>query len=148
MSRFVTALPFGLKTETAGKSKNKKTARNEYLERVAKYVPGEIIAAYMGLNALLVAFPPQIRAISFIICFLICWIFTPIYFNIIATSEDNVSIRYQRIVSFIAFLIWSYAIDGGNGIFGKIVLDIYYQPVGGALLILFSLVSGILIPRK
>jgi len=147
MSRFVKALPLGLKTNAAA-AEGDSTAAKEYLERIGKYVPGEIIAGYTGLNALLVTFPEQIKYASYIILFLLCWILTPIYFKIISTPTDQPSVKTQSIVSGFAFLLWAYAIDGGKGIFGSEVLNIYNQSVGAALLIVFSMISGAIIPRK
>ncbi|MCJ8208122.1 hypothetical protein MUY27_00285 [Mucilaginibacter sp. RS28] len=145
MSRFVKPVPFGLPARAAAAASGSSPAK-EYFERIGKYVPGEIIASYTALNALLVAFPEQIKYGAFIFCFILCWVLTPVYFKLISTPADRPSLKMQQIISLIAFPIWAYAIDGGKGIFGKEVFDIYYQAVGGALLIVFTLISGAFYP--
>lgn len=147
MSRIVTAVPWGLRTKSVSAAGDN-TKRNEYLERIAKYVPAEIIAGYTGLNAFLIHFPASIQRASFIIGFLLCAILTPFYFKLIAVQEDKPSLLFQCIVSFLAFFIWAYATDGDKGVFGAPVFNIYDQSVGGALLIVFSLVSGLIVPKK
>ena len=144
MSRIVTAVPRGLSTKSASAGARK----NEYVERIAKYVPAEIIAAYTGLNALLINFPKGMLFGSFIACFAVCAVLTPFYFKLIAVQRDKPSLLMQCTVSFFAFFVWAYATDGDKGVFGAAVLDIYNQSVGGVLLILFSLISGLFVARE
>jgi len=148
MSRFVTAVRTGPDNVKARLDGEEDKPAEQYLERIGKYVPSEIIAAYTGLNALLVTFPDSIRYYAYFVCFVLCLVLTPFYFKLIAKPEDKPSLNYQMVISSIAFLVWSYAIDGGGGIFGENILNIYHQSVGGALLIVFSLISGAFIPRK
>ena len=146
MSRFVKAVPFGLTAKSAAAG-DENTPAKEYLERISKYIPGEIIASYTALNAMLATVTVNIQFVSFVIAFCLCWFLTPVYFALMATQADKPSLRKQQIVYFIAFAIWAYAIDGDKGVFGKLGFCIYQQGLGGAFLIAFSLISGAIIPR-
>lgn len=147
MSRIVTAIPKGLKAKAAA-ANDGTTATKQYFERVGQYVPAEIIMAFTALNGALATLPDKIKFWAFLVSFLICWIFTPIYFKLIATTKDRPSLRKQQVVSFFAFLFWAYATSGERGVFGKDGFDIYYAGIGSALIILFSIISGAIIPRK
>ena len=110
MSRFVTTSLN--KRVTRSTINNEGASTKEYFERVGKYIPGEVIAGYTALNAFIANFPEKIKFISLVLCFCICWILTPLYFNLIATQQDMPFLNRQRLVSGIAFAFWAYAIDG------------------------------------
>lgn len=147
MSRIVTALPFGLNTRAAAKQ-NGTNSTKQYLERIGQYVPAEIIAGYTTLNAVLLTVTPDMQFWAYLFSFLLCWGLTPFYFHFIATPSDKPSLRKQMIVSAAAFPIWAYNIDPGKGIFGKLGPHVYQQGLAAAALVVFSLISGAIIPRK
>ena len=116
---------------------------NEKLERVAKYIPGEIVAAYIFFNGLINAEHSHgMRTTYFSVTFVFCLIMTPIYLGRVAEAGDPK--RYQQVVSSIAFILWAYAL--GVGIF--VELGIYLPILAGLLLGMFSVVSAYSVPSK
>ncbi|TDX01871.1 hypothetical protein [Dinghuibacter silviterrae] len=147
MSRFVHALPAG-QTRAAAAAANGSTTVQDYLERIAKYVPAEIIATYVAVTSGFANTDEPLKYWCLLVSFLICWIFTPIYLQLMSSPADKDALRTQQIVSAIAFPIWAYSISGDSGLFGDPKLPIYHAEISTALILLFSLISGAIIPRK
>lgn len=124
-------------TEAAEKA----SPANAYLEKVAKLVPSEIVAAYIAILGLVpsignVALRPIVAWGTFGVCLLL----TPIYLNFQAVP--NAPKRMHLLLSSIAFVCWAYAVSG------QMLPPALYDPAIGSIeLILFSLVSGV-IPLK
>lgn len=149
---------------------------DNYQDRIAKYIPGEVIAAYMSLDRMVVpsvdTFVQDANAFaaagaqkagpaaSFladagtrlavyqslpIIIFLIGVLFTPLYIRQIAhRSGTDTRWRTQAVMSTLAFVVWAYAIQGGVFTAG---LGIYHGTFASALLIFFTLASGLFEPE-
>lgn len=116
---------------------------NDKLERLAKYVPSEILATYIFLNGLAAsAASHNERLVWFAISFAFCLCFTPIYFYLLKTSGD--ALRQQQIVSTLAFIIWAYGL--GAGLFKE--AELYYPIAAGFSVAMFSLISAFLIPKR
>ena len=145
MSRLVKAQALGLRARAAAANDNT-TPGKEYLERVAKYVPAEIIATYIAVTGTLASVPEKVKFWALLGNLLICWGFTPIYIKLVSTPADKDSLRTQQIVSSIAFPIWAYSISGEKGIFGE-GLHIYIGGIASALILLFSMISGAIVPK-
>ena len=102
---------------------------DEYLARLLKYIPSEIIALYLTLDPLVR--PSSISSIqtdSIVIhwlVFIICVISTPIFLKRIQ-KVDRVS---QLIISTIAFTVWIFAIGG------PFVYLSWYKPLYGGILL-------------
>jgi hypothetical protein len=111
-----------------------------YLDRVGKYVPVEVVAAYLALNGL---FPtPDSRSVLWMRGFFaLCWALTPIYVWRLSQGTPPKPWRIQAAMSSVAFPIWAFAI-GGIAFQG---LDVP-KAVASALLIVFSLVAGLVQP--
>jgi len=114
-----------------------------YGERVAKYVPAEVIAAYLTALPIVISGTPAHstrRTVWLGLIFAFGIIFTPLYVWRFP-SETEVKV-YHYVLSTAAFVIWSYSIRGG-------FLDDrgLYDAVGAALiLIVFTLISGLFAP--
>ena len=146
MSRLVKAKPKNNLQATVA-NVDGQTPSKQYLERVAKYVPAEIIAAYTAINGALSGTPTEIKYWVLIVSFGVCAIFTPIYFGIVS-ERNNPSKVTQQIVSFFAFLIWAYSTTNENSIFSKEYWNWYYSGIATGLLVLFSLISGFIVPKE
>jgi hypothetical protein len=142
MSRFVT--PQIVAGDRGGRlaTANPETLQDK-LERVAKYVPSEVVATFLFLNGgASTVSTHNGRLVWFGLSFFACLICTPLYFGWIARAEDPK--RLQQIVSTTAFLVWAYAL--GAGFFME--LD-WYRPVGAIFSVgLFSLVSAFIVPKR
>jgi hypothetical protein len=121
-----------------------KGAGDDYPNRVAKYIPGEIIAAYLSIIGFLESAGPDdlwlVRPTALVV-FLICLALTPIYLaRMVKPGQPK---RLNMIMSTLAFLVWAYALGGWFKYIG-----IYKPFIGSILLVLFTLVSGTFFPRE
>lgn len=110
----------------------------DYLEKVAKLIPSEVLAVYLGL----IGWVPAVRfAVSktwlYAGVFLLCLVLTPLYLS--AMADKNKPKRIHLIVSTIAFPIWAYSVSGGS------VIPRAYDPaVAGMLTLIFTAISGLI----
>ena len=113
-----------------------------FLEKVAKMIPGEILAAYVTLVGIVPSMRnPGWRPYAYLVFFLICLVMTPVYLWMMRDQEgDNRGkpTRVQIIVSTLAFVVWAYAVSASSAI------PDYYDPgIASAAMVLFTLFSGI-----
>ncbi len=130
---------------TADLSKAKtESPLNEWGERVAKYVPAEILAFYTAAVSLIGAYDPTAqrskRLWLYGIVGFIFWLLTPFWLG--RFSKDK-SVRItNQIIGFLAFGVWAYAFPAGW--FKDVGL---YEPIiAGLLLIVFAALSGFITP--
>lgn len=128
---------------------------DEYIDRVAKYVPVEVLAGYLALTRL---FKPEegyfiSRGSATAVAedwvwhgafFLISWLLTPLYVWTVKRTGDD-WIRHA-LVSSVAFPIWAFAMRGPIVAHyeDKWALPAFF---GAALLILFSMTAGLIQPK-
>jgi hypothetical protein len=121
-----------------------KQAAADYGERVAKYVPAEIIAAYLALLPIVLgdaADGTTKRTTLLAIVFGACLVLTPLYLS--RFVEAGKPKWMHLIVSTVAFVVWAYAIGGFFTDIG------WYDKAAAAILItFFSLVSGLFVPTQ
>ena len=108
----------------------------KYAEKVAKLIPGEIIAGYITLTGLV----PLISLAGvdkwfYAGIFVLCLILTPIYLKSLADSDKPS--RRHLVISTFAFVFWAYAVSGA-----VVVPEIHDAAIASILLGAFSLVSG------
>ncbi len=110
----------------------------EYFDRVAKYVPAEFVAAYISANgvAALALKPGSL----FILIFVACVVCTPLYITQFTTTRKEAWINGLMAVA--AFIVWAYATGGGLVKY----LGWYDAPTASVILVLFTLVSGVVVP--
>jgi hypothetical protein len=116
----------------------------DYAERVAKYVPAEIIAAYLFLVPIITATtrPDLFRKGLLLVVLLGLGIFNWPYMAAQA-KKDQQPARDQCIVSTFAFAAWTYSIGGFWTEVG-----LYQVAVGALLLAAVTLIGGLVIPTK
>jgi hypothetical protein len=118
----------------------------EYGERVAKYVPAEVVAFYTGATQLILtkagSSNQTFRLWAFGIIGLIAWIGTPLYLGFFS---DDPKTRYpNQVIGLIAFGIWAYAYPAGW--FAEMH---WHDPViGGLLLLGFTFGIGFYTPKR
>ncbi|MBU4603531.1 MAG: hypothetical protein KKH66_01380, partial [Proteobacteria bacterium] len=114
---------------------------DNYLSRVAKYIPAEILAAYItALGLIKTSDEPNLRWWLYLVFFVLCLVMTPVYFNLLA--EKGEPKKLQMVISSVAFLVWAYSL---GGFFDEIKL--YHSLVASLILIAFTLISGAFFPR-
>ncbi|MCF4099515.1 hypothetical protein [Maritalea mediterranea] len=122
MSRWVTAAPptgrdFEVKSEEGAKGK-----KDGAIERIAKYVPAEILAGFTALYSALIAMALSDNEKLIGAAILIALFFIVTIFYVIKNTPDNASKKAHLAVTPLAFLAWSYAISSA-------VLGDYYLPL-------------------
>ncbi len=117
---------------------------DDYKDRVVKYIPTETVAAYLAILKILQAENTEecpVKITQFIVVVIMA-IATFYYFSRIAepsaTKEER---KNHAFVSLTAFLVWALVL--GGPLFSKDFPG-YIPPIA---LILFSLVSGFIVPR-
>ena len=143
MSRFVRAQGQAederLEPDAAG------AAGDGYAARVAKYVPSEIVAAYVAILAVLD--PAAADATAHALCrvsFLVLLAATPAYLWLVGKPGDRPP-PVQLVVSTLAFAVWAYALRGLSCAFPGLPFD---GRVAFVALALFTVVSGLLRPTR
>jgi hypothetical protein len=111
-----------------------------YFDRVIKYIPSDIVAAWIGVTSLLdIDKEVNILWIAFAIGLVLTYLWT-----IKQTSEENKPPAItQALISTGAFGVWVYALGGPfKSIPG------YEAKYGALLLILYPLISGLILPKE
>jgi hypothetical protein len=120
--------------------------RDTYLERIAKYIPGEIVAAYVFLLGVTAPAAPTHRFWIVLGITLFCLVLTPLYLGRVARSQEPKALHLT--IGTLAFPIWAYAIAGPQGAFIINGVDIYDSIIASVLLVGFSLLTGLFEPVK
>jgi len=133
MSRLYYDIPANDARFAGGNDRTEKT--KEYLDKVSRLVPAEILAAYMAIIGLIPAIHNELlETISFILAFVGGIVGTPFYMSFMA--DENRPKRIHIIVSTAAFILWAYIVSGH-------LIPNYYNPAfGSILLIIFTAGSG------
>ena len=110
----------------------------EYLEKVAKIVPSEIIAGYLALVGLVpsIGLGESVEKGFYYGIFILCVILTPIYFKA-QSDKTKPTPTIHIILSTVAFVIWAYSTTGD-----KIVHDFFNAAIASIVLAAFSLITG------
>jgi hypothetical protein len=114
-----------------------------YAERTAKYIPGEVLAAYVSINSILgsVDAKDQLLAPASWFVFGLCLVVTPLYLRALAIRPEPPWTHLA--ISTAAFAVWAYALGGPFALSG-----IQKPWLGSILLILFTLLAGLIEPKK
>ena len=113
-----------------------------YLDRLVKYIPAEIVAAWVAAAGIIASLQGDTEvvlwiafAIGVVVSFL--WI-------ILRTQEAQLSPAWtQAGIAAVAFVIWAFALGGPFATFS------WYEPAYGSLLIIrFTLLAGLVIPKE
>lgn len=103
---------------------------DDYLTKLMKYIPGEIVAAFLAINGFLISVKsPNIYMIWGI--FIVLIIFTVLYTKYITDERDKPVAKTQIVISTIAFIIWVFTIGGPFAYYG------WYEPYYGSILLVF-----------
>ena len=95
---------------------------DDYKSRLLKYIPSEVIALYLTLDALIRA-SGESSSVLFWLIFIVGVVAVPLYLWRIEKVEKPV----QLAISTVAFIVWVFAIGG------PFTLLSWYKPVYGAI---------------
>jgi hypothetical protein len=114
---------------------------DDYVTRLVKYIPAEIVAAFLVIDGILKAVT-GVQANLYWLIFIVLLILTPLY-TWRVTTEAGLPVAYvQVVVSTLSFIVWVFAIGGPFSLLS------WYQPVyGSILLILFTLIPPLAIGK-
>ena len=107
---------------------------DKYTSRLLKYIPAEVIALYLTLDAL-IRTSEQLPISVYWIVFVVCLVLTYFYLHRVEKVDKNI----QLLISVVAFCVWVFAIGG------PFVYLNWYQPIyGGLLLPTYTLLVAII----
>lgn len=117
-----------------GNAESPGTKQASYLEKIVKYVPAPIIAAYVaGIG--IINEQPENPIWLYWAAFLSLWALTPLYIIFLPgehTREHN-SKRYHVLAGTISFAVWVFALGDPF----KVTFD-WYRPVYGSLVLIIT----------
>ena len=108
---------------------------DNYWARVVKYVPGDVIAAWLALSGLLAGRTTAKIGVLIVI--------TPISVLRATRVKGLPPARVQAMLSTVAFAVWVFAIGQPFSHY-----SFYDASYGGVAIILFTLVSGLIDPEQ
>jgi hypothetical protein len=110
----------------------------QYLERVIKYIPSEVVAAYLALSGVLeggmATNPESARAISWLV-YIAGIVVTPLYLKSITRKRRGR--RAQLIIACVAFAVWGYALGGPFRL-----SNLYVPYIASVLLLVYTFAVG------
>jgi hypothetical protein len=117
-----------------------KTDESSYSERLAKYVPSEVLAAYIFASNLIGTYQTrEHQMIAFFVLLGICLLAIPLYYWKLTPPGKSSLVHCS--VSMIAFLVWTYAMGGPF-----VMLGWHHAATSGIILVAFTLFSGVIKP--
>ena len=106
---------------------------NSYLAKVVRYIPGEIVAAYLAAyNALVTASNIPLQTVLWIVVGVLI-VLTPIWILYATSDSDKPRPTFQAVAATLSFVIWVFAIPGN-----PFSAFSWYRPVYGFLLLILG----------
>jgi hypothetical protein len=109
----------------------KPTKEDDYPTQLLKYIPAEIVAAFVAINGALKSAASVPMPVGWIV-FIVLTVITPLYIWRVTKKEDMKNAKAQIAVSTFAFVFWVFAIGGPFTnlswylpIYGTIILPLY-----------------------
>lgn len=120
-----------------------KEAVDEYQDRLLKYIPADVNAAWLALTGIVKSATTIPQSTVLWILFAILLILTPIWTWKETSQPNKPPAKTQIVVSTGAFLVWAIALGEP---FNRLS---FYQPVyGSILLILYTLIVSKIVPSE
>ncbi len=101
---------------------------DDYQTRVVKYIPVEIVAAFIAVESVINS-TAQLSAAAHWLIFFALFALTPLYMWRVTSEKNKPPAKTQILVSMLSFFIWVFALGGPFSSLN------WYQPVYGALLL-------------
>ena len=116
------------------------TNARAYFDRVAKYIPAEIVAVYIAASG--IALQAKSPGVLLFVLFAFCVVCTPLYVTRFTSTTREAWVNSAMAV--VAFVVWAYATGGGLVQY----LGWYDGPTASVVLMLFTLASGVVVPTS
>jgi len=85
---------------------------DDYLGRLAKYIPAEIVGLYLATSDMVPLDAGAARCLALWVIFGICWVLVPVYFWFAITRGGRKPLWPQIFFGSVAFPVWVFAIGG------------------------------------
>lgn len=107
-----------------------------YFEKLIKYIPGELVAAYLAIDGVLREAALATPTWMYWVAFSALLILTPLYVIFRPTHNEfaDHSARFHALAATVAFCVWVFALGGPFAITWPEV----YRPVFGSLLLIIT----------
>lgn len=140
--RVVTAKDVAAREGVGVEKAETKVEIDDYKTKLAKYIPGEIIAAYVAIDVIIKSATKFSEGVYWIV-FLALLVLTPLYVWRVTTEPPKKAAIAQIVVSTIAFFVWVFALGGPFASLG------WYVPVYGAiLLVIYTAAIPVVVGRS
>jgi hypothetical protein len=115
--------------------------KDDYLGRLAKYIPAEVVGLYVAMVAAAPTTNPHYSTILWVIFFLNA-VLVPIYMWIVTSREGKKPLMLQIVLASLAFPVWAFAMGGPFTQFS------WYQGWMASMLLMFvTVVFGLAEPK-
>jgi len=85
---------------------------DSYLTKMVKYIPTEIVTAYVALSGFIKALPENQQFTWFCVAAVALLVFTPVYLAISTTTSRKSKSIAHPVTGFLAFAAWVFATGG------------------------------------
>jgi hypothetical protein len=117
------------------------SATDDYVDRVVKYVPADVVAVWIFSSASIEAAADINRSLILWLVFAALLLITPLWVLRQASLPKTPPAVVQALLSTCSFAVWVFALGG------PFALMNFYSPVYGAVLIaVYSLAVGLVVP--
>lgn len=114
-----------------------------YFDRVVKYIPADIVGAWVAVTGLIAAATDVPTATILWIAFISGVVLTPLWMWRQTSVSGQPPAITQIVIATIAFIVWVFALGGP---FATLV---FYNPLYGSLLLVFyTLIVALIIPKE
>lgn len=118
-------------------------AADTYFDKVVKYIPADIVAAWVAVNGLIQSASGAPNTALLWVAFVVGVILTAAWTWKQTSAPNKPPAITQIVISTVAFIVWVFAMGGPFQSLG------FYQPLyGSLLLILYTLVVGLINPPE
>ena len=115
-----------------------------YFDRIVKYVPADVVAAWTAVAAAVKGAGSNVSASTILwICFAFGVIFTPFWVLKQTSVTDKPKAVTQAVVAMFAFIVWVFALGEPFSF-----LSFYNGLYGTLAIIAFTLISGLIVPKE
>ena len=111
------------------------TSNDPYLNTLLKFIPSEIVAAYLAIQGILKGWSGSTSDIVTVVLFVALFVLTPLHLFFLAGVRSVI----QIIATMFSFVVWVYILGGPF-----IVWGIHDLRIGSVILIVWTLILPIL----
>lgn len=105
--------------------------QDSYLAKVVKYIPGEIVAAFVATEGILSSADVPKEAVMWIVVGLLV-VLTPVWTLVATNAPGKPKPIFQAVAATFAFVVWVFALGG------PFVFQPWYNPAYGSLALIFA----------